>query len=188
MVGKFKGPVVAVAFVAALSALGLFLVRSCLNDARNLLADTRAGRDHAWGQYLLSEQRGTAADILIAAHDPFGIARVVPHMRGVFLAISAAADEDISTDAFRLLGMDGPPHKSPFALDLAAGQYGVYNRLQEELEPFQGKALHKIEAYRSEINRLERRIGYLTNLETVMFLLTVFCALLINIFGARREG
>ena len=177
-----------VAVVAALSALGLFLVRSDLADTRASLADTRASRDSTWNNYLLSEQRGTAAAVLIAARDPLGVAEAVAHTRGAFTAISAAADEEIPARADRLLGADGPLHESRLALDLAAGQHDVYNTLKEDLAPLQGRTLENIEAHRKDINRLEERIRLLTNGETAMFLLTVLCALLLNVSTAKKEG
>lgn len=185
--GKFKRPVVVVALVAALSALALFLVRSDLADTRGTLAETRGDRDNTWNNYLLTEQRATATAILIAARDPLGIAEAVAHMRGAFTAISAAADQEIPESAFRLLGENGPFHQSPLALALAAGQHEAYNTLKEQMAPLQASALSRVRAYRTTISKLEGRAERLTNWETVMFLLTVLCALLLNVFGAKKD-
>lgn len=184
---RFKWPVVVVALVASLSALALFLARSDLADTRATLADTRAARDNAWDNYLLSEQRGTAAVILVAARDPLGIAEAVVHMRGAFTAISVAADQAVPESAFRLLGGDGQPHLSPLASELAAGQHDAYRALKEQIAPLQGEALSRVAAYRTTTSELEGRAGRLTNRETAMFLLTVLCALLLNLFGAKKD-
>jgi len=184
----FKGQIVAVALVAALSAFGLFHFRGDLAGTRASVAAMKASRDHAWNNYLLSEQRGTAAAVLVASRDPLGTAEAVAHTRGAFVAISAAADEEVPQQVAGLLGANGPPHRSPFALDLAKNRSDAYNALKEQIAPLQNRALTKIEAYRDEIDRLEGRIGQLTHLETATFLLTVICALLLSVLGARRGG
>lgn len=185
---KFKTRVVAVAAVAALSALGLFLVRGELADTRASVAAAQASRDRTWNNYLLSEQRASAAAVLVAARDPLGTAEAVAHMRGAFVAIATATDEEVPKDAFDLLGADGPVHRSPFALDLANHRVDAYNVLKERIAPLQHRTVKKIGAYRAEIAGLERRIGLLTHLETAAFLLTVLCALLLNVVGAARDS
>ena len=180
--GKPQRRVVAVAVVAALSALGLFAVRNCLTDIQALLTATQIHRDRTWNNYLLSEQRGSAATLLVVARDPLGVTEAVAHTRGAFMAMSAAANKGVSDRARHLLGADGPLHKSPLALDLVEGRHDSYNTLKEQIAPLQAHALKNIETYRKEISRLEERIGLLTNLETAMFLLTVVCALLLNVF------
>ena len=179
--------IVAVAVLAALSAAGLFYVRGDLADTRSAVVTTEASRDRIWNSYLLAEQRGTAATVLVSTRSPLGIPEAVLHMRGAFAAIAAAADDDVPCDASRLLGGNGPPHESLLALDLARNRYDVYNALKEQIAPLQSRAIEKVEASRGEIGRLERRIGQFTHLETLAFLLTVICALLLNVLGARRD-
>ena len=180
--------IVAVALLAALSAAGLFYIRGDLADTRAEVAATETSRDRIWNSYLLAEERGTAAAVLVASGAQLGIAEAVAHMRGAFTAIAAATDEDIPEEAFRLLGADGPLHQSPLALDLARNQYDAYNALKKQIAPVQSRAIEKIEANRDEIGSLERRIGRFTHLETLAFLLTVICALLLNVLGARRDS
>ena len=108
-------------------------------------------------------------------------------MRGAFVAVGAAADAEVPVDAFGLLGANGLPHQSPLALDLARNRIDAYNALKEQIAPLQSRVLTKIEAYRDEIDRLEGRIGLLTHLETAAFLLTMICALLLHVLGARRD-
>lgn len=187
--GRFRQPVVVGAVAVAVSAVGLFVVRSSLAQARSSLEETRADRDRAWDRYLLSEQRSSAADVLIVGSDPFGIARAVAHARGAVVAISAAADEQIPAIARTVLGgEDEPLLESRLARDLSQGGYGEYQRYQQAIGPLQRKALENVDAHGQELRRLEARIGLLTNLETVAFLLTVFCALLLNVLSARRDG
>lgn len=179
---------VVVALLAAVSAAVLFVVRGSLAQARSSLENARAARDHAWNQYLLSEQRSSAADILIVGLDPFGVARAVDHTRGAFNAISAAAGEPMSARTGTLLGpVDQALGDTPLARDLLQGRLAAYNELRREISPLQGKALENVRAYKPERERLEERIAWLTYLETGAFLLTIACAFLLNVLTAKRR-
>ncbi|MCY4122106.1 MAG: hypothetical protein OXG72_14430 [Acidobacteria bacterium] len=140
-----------------------------------------------WDNYILSEQRSSAAAILIAERDSFGIASAVEHTRGAFNAISAAAGEQTPALARSLLGGDGPLHEAPLALELAQQRFDAYNTLKRTIAPLQGRTLERVKVYRKEIERLEARVGRLSRMETAVFLLAVFCVLVLNLAGAQRD-
>lgn len=185
--GRFRSPVAAMAVVSALSALSLFAIRNSLIDSRTSLAEARVARDHSWDQYLLAERRSIASSLLIGQRDPFSVESAVTRLRGMFIALSAATDQDIPQGVHDLLGTGRLPIRTPLAQDLLAGRREAYDALDVLATPLREAAIEIVNSFPGKANRLEKRIRLFTNLESAAFVMTVFSALALNVLSVRME-